>query len=661
MLFVTIVIRPDLAGALVNGTSKTGLNKGKHTLDVGPAEVEKVQFQVPCFAGLTLFAERGFYSGHVYQPYVNHRVMDFNSFHDARPMPGGNHGTPLIDSVLRPTDMNSFSLGNKMSFCFYEVEDAEEPEFPLHSPSYLSIERGEDTFLQSCRIKKRNARTLTPETFSKTLAIFSLKRHTDNKAKPVCASEIAMFLQKICTPHIGTTEGLQGLVTEHKLGWLYTVTNEPIPDQLRKFSAALRAVTPMRVAAYDGRHRFNLCCYFAVGYFNPTCRMKLDRKEFGVAFEGLVAKDSKGEDVADPDGNPVMVTFENCAVFQPQIVCVATPKPDVTQSAVFEAMRQQGTVTTAAQGLVVSHTVESMMSEFVEYLGHSTTLVKIDNKNYWRPKDAPLKNSAKANDFDIIDTNTTAIWNAFVTFLDASPAVRKSLLQGNSRVKVVEMVTTFRSGTFLKGTSHCFGYNRVPKPPNGCSTIFAIFGATMKLLCDDIENFDLLRRFLQDRTFKHFQVPSCVEDKAFFGSMEYFNMFVMGIASVSAETVTKRYILEKTLILWALRQKNIPELKADMEAQSDLGDSTWPCFSHCVEAKTTTAMGTIHAALKSGHISDTTMGDLAKKSTKLTMKLKFAAHATLTKDILQTICEYGFNPKVTHIGENNHLLQLYLE
>lgn len=654
MLFATAVLQPDLARALVNGTSKTGLNKGKHTFGEGPTELETIQFQVQCFAGLTLFAERGFYSGHVYQPYVNHRAMDFNSFHDARPMQGGNHGTPLIDSVLRPTDMNSFSLGNKMSFYFYEVEDAEEPEFPLHGPSYLSIEHDENTFLQSCRLKKRNARTLSPETFSNTLAIFSLKRHPDNKTKPVCASEIAMFLQKICTPQIGTAEGLKGLVTEHKLGWLYTVTNEPIPDQLRKFSLALRTVTPMRVAAYDGRHRFNLCCYFAMGYFNPTCRLKLEREAFDVAFKGIVAKDSKGEDAVSLDGKPAMVTFEKCAVFQPQTVCVATTKPDVTQSAVFEAMRQQGTVTTVAQGLVVSHTVESMMSDFVEYLGHSVTLEKFKNKNYWKPKDAPLKQSDKANDFDIIDTNTTSIWNAFVKFLDASPLVRKPLLQGNSKVKVAEMIDTFRSGTFLKGTSHCFGYNRVPKPPNGCSTIFAIFGATLKLLCDDIENFDLLRRFLQDRTFKHVQVPSCVEDKAFFGSMEYFNMFVMGIASASTETVTKRYILEKTLILWAVRQKNNSDLNADMESD------TWPCFSRCVNSRLNPEITKLRNVLQTDNISDAQMGDIAKKSTKLTMKLKFAAHATLTKDILRTICEFGFNPKVTHKGEVNHLLQLYL-
>ena len=656
---VTTVLFAGSIGALRGGKGKKAVPKGKLNVEDDLKEVNKIQVRLDCLAGLTLFAERGFYSGHVYQPYVNHRVMDFNSFHEARPTAGGSHGTPLIDSVLRPTEMNSFSLGNKMSFYFYEVEEVETPDFPIYSPSYLSIDDGDDRFLQSCRIKKTNARTLSPETFSDTLTLFYSKRNIakKDKTKPVCCTEIAMFIGKICSFNIGTIDGLQRLVTEHHLDWLYEVTDKPIPDQLLEFSAALRAVTRMRVAAYDGRHRFNLCCYFAMGYFDPTCRLKLERKQFDVVFQGIVAKDSQNQEVVDSNGNRVMVALENCAVFQSQAVCIATPKPGVTQLSFFEALRQQGTVTTAAQGLVVSHTAESMWSEFIEYIGSNTVLQKFTNSTYWKPKDAPRKKGPPGNDFDVIDTNTTILWDAFVKFLNASPAsahVRKNILQGNSKVDVDAMIQTFRSGTYTKGTSHCFGYKRVPKPPNGCSTIFAVFGATMKLLCDDITNFDLLRRFLQDRSFKHEQVPSCVEDKAFFGSVDYLNLFVLAIASASAETMTKRYILEKTLILWAMRQNGNPALKNDM-------DEAWPSFHHSMKTKQNDeTMKNIVEALQDGDITDTKIGDIGVKSTKLTHKLKFAAHVSVTRDILETICEFGFNPKVTHVGEANHLLQLYL-
>ena len=36
-----------------------------------------VQMGVKSFAALTMFGERGFYSGHVYQPDVNHRQVNF--------------------------------------------------------------------------------------------------------------------------------------------------------------------------------------------------------------------------------------------------------------------------------------------------------------------------------------------------------------------------------------------------------------------------------------------------------------------------------------------------------------------------------------------------------------------------------------------------------
>ena len=42
-----------------------------------------VQMGVKSFAALTMFGERGLYSGHVYQPDVNHRQVNFWSYHDA--------------------------------------------------------------------------------------------------------------------------------------------------------------------------------------------------------------------------------------------------------------------------------------------------------------------------------------------------------------------------------------------------------------------------------------------------------------------------------------------------------------------------------------------------------------------------------------------------
>ena len=64
-----------------------------------------VQMGVKSFAALTMFGERGFYSGHVYQPDVNHRQVNFWSYHDATNTEetgsekGGVSSVSLIESM----------------------------------------------------------------------------------------------------------------------------------------------------------------------------------------------------------------------------------------------------------------------------------------------------------------------------------------------------------------------------------------------------------------------------------------------------------------------------------------------------------------------------------------------------------------------------------
>jgi hypothetical protein len=88
-----------------------------------PKGYDTVLVKMDRFAALTMFAEHGLYLGHVYQPEVNHRQMNFTSFYKNTAKPGGNI-PPMIDSMLNPTPHKSFSMGNLMSFYFYEVEAA---------------------------------------------------------------------------------------------------------------------------------------------------------------------------------------------------------------------------------------------------------------------------------------------------------------------------------------------------------------------------------------------------------------------------------------------------------------------------------------------------------------------------------------------------------
>lgn len=76
-----------------------------------------VQMGVKSFAALTMFGEHGFYSGHVYQPDVNHRQVNFWSYHDATNTEetgsekGGVSSVSLIESMVDPSEVRSFSNG----------------------------------------------------------------------------------------------------------------------------------------------------------------------------------------------------------------------------------------------------------------------------------------------------------------------------------------------------------------------------------------------------------------------------------------------------------------------------------------------------------------------------------------------------------------------
>jgi hypothetical protein len=109
---------------LPEGRVLQGLNVSRKPLvDLpnSPKGYDTVLVKMDCFAALTMFAECGLYLGHVYQPEVNHRQMNFTCFYKHTAKPGGSI-PPMIDSMLNPTPHNSFSMGNLMSFYFYEVE-----------------------------------------------------------------------------------------------------------------------------------------------------------------------------------------------------------------------------------------------------------------------------------------------------------------------------------------------------------------------------------------------------------------------------------------------------------------------------------------------------------------------------------------------------------
>ena len=80
----------------------------------------KTVIGVKSFCPVTLFAERGPYTGHVYQPRVNHRVVDFLSYSYRQDI--SSLSKPLRESMIFPNEETGFSVGNLMGLYCYQIK-----------------------------------------------------------------------------------------------------------------------------------------------------------------------------------------------------------------------------------------------------------------------------------------------------------------------------------------------------------------------------------------------------------------------------------------------------------------------------------------------------------------------------------------------------------
>ena len=71
-----------------------------------------------------LFAERGPYSGHVYQPTVNHREVDFHSYSHHQNV--SLLSKPLCEHVISPNEETGFSVGALVGLYCYQVTKIDE-------------------------------------------------------------------------------------------------------------------------------------------------------------------------------------------------------------------------------------------------------------------------------------------------------------------------------------------------------------------------------------------------------------------------------------------------------------------------------------------------------------------------------------------------------
>ena len=160
-----------------------------------------ISVKVKYFSAITMFVERGVLSGHCYQPDINHRLVSFNSFHETY-VTDGQSKPPLSDSMVYPTDENSFSGGNVMAlYCYQVTQKNPDDQHKLYSPAAMGFRIKVNParpkvmqFFGSGYIEGFGAKRVSSACFVRLLKIFGLTLSGDGpKNDVVSANDVAFF------------------------------------------------------------------------------------------------------------------------------------------------------------------------------------------------------------------------------------------------------------------------------------------------------------------------------------------------------------------------------------------------------------------------------------------------------------------------------------
>jgi hypothetical protein len=644
-----------------------------------PKGYDTVLVKMDRFAALTMFAERGLYSGHVYQPEVNHRQMNFTSFYKNTAKPGGNI-PPMIDSMLNPTPHNSFSMGNLMSFYFYEVEAATDENVErLTTPAAICVHK--NTRLNGC-VRGYRYRPVTRQGWNRTLMLFGFQvKESISESDHVSVHEIGSFLEMLGSYDLRKNSGLKKLIKERRMSWLYTVDDDKgeYPEKLNEFFSYVRALVPLRVAAYDGRHRFSLCCYFATGYFKPRPEITMDFITFSDAFKGG-NKDDKNE-------------FAKCAVFRSQSIYVSQGKSTVKKSNLL-SLCKSGVTTTASQGYLVETTWTTLIPEFVEYLIKKNVDLKLFTyANYWaavadggdknvagRLSEKKKKKAASVGDVQHLNVEASAVisniqkvWKAFTAFLNKASATRLNLVIGTSAVKERCLVLAVAKG---KPFTLQLGKGLKLHPTTNVPKELGIFSAIVRLLCDDIRCFVRLRDLISDRKCSFPQSDIGDKEKGYFTTMDFLGRWLFGTSNMVCDHLETRYLVEKVILYELIKADKHAAVAKDLDAVS-LDDGVPLSFENMGKSKTIltdlkrkvlSMRGSSRTRMKDKmtlaeqeptYLTETKFA-ITPVTTKMTAKTRFACQSVIFRDLMDGVIELGPNPFISLKGNNNHMLQLYL-
>ncbi len=461
---------------------------------------------------LTLFEERGLFSGMCYQAPVNHRSVKVADIVCQRRVNDEVYG-PFMESLVSGEPHLQFDKNNVISLWFHGVETGDDSGCRLKSHNLVHASKDEGGVIAGAGfgfsfIRGKHAIALNGNIFKRCLRFFNYKWvdkqgvEKEESCLPTL-DDLNAFCRLFAECDFKTENGFKSFLTKFSLSGLYEFQEGVcLHEQYRMFGCLLTSLVPMRVAVYDGQHRFMPMGLSMCGFYTPDNKMPLTK---GVSF-------------AEKHGVNHETAWENLQCWRTmnmKIGCVAAE----TLVASFAALAKVGVIETMSQSVNFGLSWKSLLTKvamvFEEKYESNRIKEVVGFTDFWS-NDAPAS--------DVIEHNQTKMWEAVMEVAEMDEAYKKYLMRG---VEFTEerwrMMVDSAAAKMVKA-------NYLPAKPGrqvvGIGRDLMYVLQSLKAVCHDRKDVLRLVAMFDQQHPQHLQYEGLSLDTEKFHGMEWFKKFV---------------------------------------------------------------------------------------------------------------------------------------
>jgi len=665
---------------------------------------------------LSLFHERGLWSGHGYQPKANHRDVDHNSWNsvhkDTDAKGSGQLRPPLRDTFVKPSAEHKLDLITPISLFAYALEpeniadggvDEEDLCNTLCDLNYDTPE-GETKTSRGHLLNMKSV-IVSAVHFKRALRLFGYKC-VDDKGKElgdrarVQVKHLYSFFRLFDGHDISTEEKFRKFLDDFGLLKLFkyddTVDWETNVSDL---GFLVRSLQPIRVCSYEGQHRWLLLVLFCCGYYKCDNHVPLEKVSFVSSF---------------PDCD-----WSSMQTFQRMKFRIGGPKSaQTTVKDALHAMFKFSALVTRAQTLNLntsfSGTVSNMCRYIMGYLGSKSagnllsspavavaksdvsndpkTPAKTPNKTQASKsskKKPPKKNAGRRSktpdkavdigeyyaklDFDNLwhrnnsdvarpqwSINCDFVLKGFLRYMMENNSVFEDLFDGERKKADITKINPAINKSWSEKTYFPAlpGNLKDPLIPEQAAYVLEL----IRVGITNPENLQTVSMFMNQVPPKIKQEEDLTKFKSQFCTYAWIRHYIMLPHFSAQQAFREKTRFEQSLIVHVVRKEIDLDCHRTNLAIQKKKDDVWEPYT--LEKRRTESEHCINILApktKSGKKSakHLTLAELGIKSVEVMNKFFVTCNQYLLLDIMKAILKYGYNPHVPEIG--NKMLRLYIE